>query len=42
MKNIPNLITVMRLLLVPVVVGLIAAQTWGLAFLAFAVAGVSG
>lgn len=40
-KNIPNLITVMRLLLVPVIVGLIAAQAWGWAFAAFVVAGVS-
>ena len=40
-QNIPNLITVMRLLLVPVVVALIAAQAWGWAFAAFAVAGVS-
>ena len=40
-KNIPNLITVMRLLLVPVAVGMIAAQAWGWAFAAFAVAGIS-
>ncbi len=41
MKNIPNLITLLRLLLVPVAVVMIAAQAWGWAFAAFAVAGVS-
>ena len=41
MKNIPNLITVMRLMLVPVAVVMIAAQAWGWAFAAFAVAGLS-
>ena len=41
MKNIPNLITVTRLLLVPVAVGMIAAQAWSWAFAAFAVAGIS-
>lgn len=40
-KNIPNLITVMRLMLVPVAVAMIAAQAWGWAFTAFAVAGIS-
>jgi cardiolipin synthase len=40
-KNIPNLITVMRLLLVPVAVLMIAAQAWDWAFVAFAVAGIS-
>ena len=41
MKNIPNLITLLRLLLVPVAVVMISAQAWGWAFAAFAVAGVS-
>ena len=41
MKNIPNLITLMRLMLVPVAVVMIAAQAWGWAFAAFAVAGLS-
>ena len=40
-KNIPNLITVMRLMLVPVAVVMIAAQAWVWAFAAFAVAGLS-
>jgi len=40
-KNIPNLITLMRLMLVPVAVVMIAAQAWGWAFAAFAVAGIS-
>ena len=40
-KNIPNLITLMRLLLVPVAVAMIAAQAWGWAFTAFALAGLS-
>jgi cardiolipin synthase len=40
-ENIPNLITVMRLMLVPVAVVMIAAQAWGWAFAAFAVAGLS-
>jgi len=40
-KNIPNLITLLRLLLVPVAVVMISAQAWGWAFAAFAVAGVS-
>ena len=41
MKNIPNLITLLRLLLVPVAVVMIAAHAWGWAFAAFAIAGVS-
>ena len=41
MKNIPNLITLLRLLLVPVAVLMIAAQAWGWAFAAFAIAGLS-
>ena len=41
LHNIPNLITVMRLMLVPVVVAMIAAHAWLGAFAVFAVAGVS-
>src|SRR5690242_17802529 len=39
--NIPNLITIGRLLLVPFVVAMITREEWGLAFLGFAVAGLS-
>ncbi len=38
---IPNLITIMRLVLVPVTVAMIGRQNWGLAFAAFMVAGIS-
>ena len=41
MRNIPNLITLTRLLLVPVAVVMIVSQAWGLAFAAFAIAGLS-
>jgi len=41
MINLPNLITIARLLLVPVTVWLIISEAFGLAFLAFIVAGVS-
>jgi cardiolipin synthase len=39
--NIPNLITVGRLILVPFVVAMIGRSQWDLAFYAFVVAGVS-
>ncbi len=39
--NLPNLITIARILLVPVTVWLIISEAFGLAFLAFIVAGVS-
>ncbi len=39
--NLPNLITIARILLVPVTVWLIISQAFGLAFLAFIVAGIS-
>ncbi len=41
MDNIPNLITVMRLLLVPVVISSITSHHWHFAFGAFAIAGIS-
>jgi cardiolipin synthase len=41
MINLPNLITIARLLLVPVTVWLIISEAFGLAFLAFIVAGIS-
>jgi cardiolipin synthase len=40
-KSLPNIISVARLLLVPVAVSLIASQSWGFAFVIFALAGVS-
>jgi cardiolipin synthase len=39
--TIPNLITIARLILVPVVIGAIGQQRWGLAFVLFVVAGIS-
>lgn len=41
MHNIPNLISVLRLLLVPLTVWLIISEAYGLAFLTFMAAGVS-
>lgn len=41
LKSLPNLITVGRLILVPVVVAMIAAQAWTSAFAVFVAAGVS-
>jgi len=41
LRNIPNLITLTRLLLVPVAVVMIVSQAWSLAFAAFAIAGLS-
>jgi cardiolipin synthase len=40
-KSLPNIISVVRLILVPVAVSLIASQSWLSAFLVFALAGVS-
>ena len=40
-KSLPNLITVGRLILVPLVIAMITAQQWMLAFVLFVVAGVS-
>jgi cardiolipin synthase (CMP-forming) len=39
--NLPNLITIARILLVPVTVWLIISEAYGFAFLAFIVAGIS-
>ena len=39
--NLPNLITIARILLVPLTVWLIISEAFGLAFLAFVVAGIS-
>ena len=39
--NLPNLITLGRLLLVPIIISLIAAQRWQAAFVCFIVAGAS-
>jgi cardiolipin synthase (CMP-forming) len=39
--NIPNLITIMRILLVPVTVWLLISESFGLAFLVFILAGIS-
>ncbi|MHB2166235.1 CDP-alcohol phosphatidyltransferase family protein [Alsobacter sp. R-9] len=39
--NLPNIITIGRLFLVPFVVAMIARQNWQLAFFAFVLAGVS-
>lgn len=39
--NLPNLITMMRLVLVPVVIVMIGQERWGAAFVVFAVAGIS-
>jgi cardiolipin synthase len=41
MRNIPNLISVLRLLLVPFTVWLIISEAYGWAFISFMVAGVS-
>lgn len=41
LANLPNLITLMRLALVPVVITLIVQPKWGLAFVLFVIAGVS-
>ena len=41
LKSLPNLITVGRLILVPVAVAMIAAHAWASAFSVFVVAGVS-
>lgn len=41
MHNIPNLISVMRLLLVPLTVWLVISEAYGWAFLSFVAAGVS-
>ncbi len=41
LQGLPNLISVGRLLLVPVAVGMISAQQWKPAFAIFAIAGVS-
>ena len=40
-RSLPNIITIARLFLVPVVVALIAAQAWRGAFACFLVAGAS-
>lgn len=40
-RNLPNIITLGRLLLVPAVVSLIASESWVGAFLAFSIAGLS-
>jgi cardiolipin synthase len=39
--NIPNLITIARLIMVPLIVVMIGQERWGLAFVLFAAAGVS-
>ena len=39
--TIPNLITIARLITVPLIVGMIGQETWGLAFILFVAAGVS-
>jgi cardiolipin synthase (CMP-forming) len=39
--NVPNFITICRILLVPVTIWLIISEAYGFAFLAFAVAGLS-
>jgi cardiolipin synthase (CMP-forming) len=39
--NIPNLITIMRILLVPVTVWLLISEEFGMAFLVFILAGIS-
>ena len=41
LRNIPNLITVLRLMLVPVAVEMIVSHSWIEAFAVFAVAGIS-
>lgn len=41
MVNIPNLITIMRILLVPVTIWLLISEEFGLAFLVFILAGIS-
>jgi len=41
LANLPNLITLLRLALVPVVITLIVQPKWGLAFVLFVIAGVS-
>ena len=41
MRNIPNLISLMRLLLVPLTVWLIISEAYGWAFTTFLVAGIS-
>jgi cardiolipin synthase (CMP-forming) len=41
LRSLPNLITVVRLLLVPATVALLVNERWGPAFAAFLVAGVS-
>lgn len=41
MHNIPNLISVLRLLLVPLTVWLVISEAYGAAFLTFVVAGIS-
>jgi cardiolipin synthase len=41
LKLLPNIITVGRLFLVPVVVAMISDQIWSVAFAAFAIAGLS-
>jgi cardiolipin synthase len=41
MMNVPNLITIARILLVPFTVWLILSEAYGFAFLAFAIAGIS-
>ena len=40
-KSLPNLITVARLILVPVIIALIMSEGWVAAFVVFAVAGLS-
>ena len=39
--NLPNLITMLRLVLVPVVIVMIGQERWGMAFALFAIAGIS-
>ncbi|MGL4494846.1 MAG: CDP-alcohol phosphatidyltransferase family protein [Beijerinckiaceae bacterium] len=39
--NLPNIITLIRIILVPVIVSLVVSRAWGLAFALFVIAGIS-
>lgn len=39
--NLPNIITLIRIILVPVIISLVVSREWGLAFTLFIIAGVS-
>ena len=41
LKSLPNLISVGRLILVPIVVAMVGQQAWGVAFAVFVIAGLS-